>query len=59
MLLGIGFSVPTMLIVGVVFLLMFGAKRIPDLMKSLGKSVTEFKKGINEKPTDDDRPSQS
>ena len=58
MLLGIGFSVPTMLIVAAVFILMFGANRIPDLMKSLGKSVTEFKKGINDK-TDEDGPSKS
>lgn len=58
MLLGIGFSMPTMLIVAAVFILLFGANRIPDLMKSLGKSVTEFKKGINDKP-DDDGPSKS
>jgi len=54
MLLAIGFSLPTMLIVAVVFVLLFGANRIPDLMKSLGKSVTEFKKGINDKSDEDD-----
>ena len=59
MLLGIGISMPTMLIVGVVFLLMFGAKRIPDLMKSMGKSVTEFKKGINDTTSEDDPPAKS
>ena len=59
MLLGIGFSMPAMLIVGVAFLLLFGAKRIPDLMKSLGKSVTEFKKGINDTTSEDDPPKKS
>ena len=46
-----------MLIVGLVALLLFG-KRLPDLMKSLGKSVTEFKKGIND-TTDENGPSKS
>lgn len=29
-------------------LLLFGAKRIPELMKSMGKGVRSFKEGINE-----------
>jgi Sec-independent protein translocase protein TatA len=29
---------------------------LPDLMRSLGKSITEFKKGVNEIPTDDNLP---
>ena len=28
-----------------VVLLMFGGKKIPELMRGLGKGVTEFKKG--------------
>ena len=31
-----------------VFLLMFGGKKIPELMKGLGKGISEFKKGKNE-----------
>lgn len=31
----------------VIMLLIFG-KRLPDLARSVGKSMTEFKKGINE-----------
>ena len=42
---GIG---PTeMLIVGVIALLLFG-KRLPEVARSLGKSVNEFKGGLNE-----------
>jgi TatA/E family protein of Tat protein translocase len=29
-------------------LLLFGAKKLPELSRSLGKSVSEFKKGMNE-----------
>lgn len=29
--------------IGLVILLFFGAKRIPDLMKGLGKGIKEFK----------------
>ncbi|MFP6765051.1 MAG: twin-arginine translocase TatA/TatE family subunit [Planctomycetaceae bacterium] len=29
------------------FLLLFGGKRIPGLMRSMGSSIVEFKKGIS------------
>ena len=31
-----------------IVLLLFGAKKIPELAKSLGKGVKEFKKGLKE-----------
>jgi TatA/E family protein of Tat protein translocase len=34
-------------------LVLFGAQRLPDLARSLGSSVKEFKKGINEVTKDD------
>lgn len=58
MLLGFGAHPVELLIVLGVALLLFG-KRLPDLMRSLGKSITEFKKGVNETPTDDKLPPQS
>ncbi len=36
------------ILIVLVILLLFGTKRLPDLMRSMGKSVSEFKKGINE-----------
>lgn len=41
-------GVPELIIIVVLILLLFGAKRIPDLMKSMGKGVRSFKEGINE-----------
>ena len=35
------------IVVLIVIMLLFGS-RLPDVMRSLGRSVTEFKKGINE-----------
>ena len=32
----------------VVVLLLFGGKKIPELMKGLGKGVKSFKEGVNE-----------
>lgn len=38
-----------------VFLLLFGAKRIPQMMGSLGQGVVAFKKGINGIEDDDNK----
>ncbi len=32
----------------VVLLLLFGAKRIPDIARSIGKSMNQFKKGLKD-----------
>ena len=36
------------LIILVIVLILFGANRLPELARSLGSSVKEFKKGVNE-----------
>ena len=36
------------LLVALVVLLLFGGKKIPELMKGLGKGISEFKKGKEE-----------
>ena len=37
-----------LVIILLVVLLLFGAKRLPDLARSLGRSLSEFKKGRDE-----------
>ena len=43
------------LIIALVVLLIFGGKKIPELMKGLGKGVRNFKEGIKEDDSDASR----
>jgi sec-independent protein translocase protein TatA len=43
---GLGYQ--ELLIILVIVLILFGANRLPELARSLGSSVKEFKKGVNE-----------
>ena len=36
------------IIIGLVVVLLFGGKKIPELMGGIGKGVRSFKKGMNE-----------
>ncbi len=36
------------IIIALVVLILFGGKKIPELMKGLGKGVKSFKEGMNE-----------
>ena len=36
------------IIIALVILLLFGGKKIPELMRGLGKGVKSFKEGVNE-----------
>ena len=40
------------LIIALVVLLLFGGKKIPELMKGLGKGVKSFKQGMSEAEED-------
>lgn len=59
------FSMPSgweWIIILVVILLLFGGKKIPELMRGLGKGVRSFKQGMQEakdeiNKIDDDEPS--
>lgn len=42
------FGMTEILIIAFIIILLFGAKRLPELAKSLGSSVKQFKKGIDE-----------
>lgn len=39
---------PEIIIIAVLILLLFGGKKIPELMKGLGKGVKSFKEGMND-----------
>lgn len=49
---GLGFQ--EILLIALVVLLFFGGKKIPELMKGLGKGVRSFKDGMNGKDDDND-----
>jgi sec-independent protein translocase protein TatA len=44
---------PELLIVLVVVMLLFGAKKVPDLARSLGQAKREFDHGTNESTASD------
>jgi sec-independent protein translocase protein TatA len=50
-----GIGPPELLIVLVLFVLLFGAKKLPDLGSSVGKSIKNFKKGLNEGAADEEQ----
>lgn len=43
-----GLGAQELLLILVIILVLFGAKRIPEMARGLGKSLTEFKKGVRE-----------
>lgn len=43
-----GIGMQEVLLIALVVLLFFGGKKIPELMKGLGKGVRSFKEGMNE-----------
>lgn len=43
-----GLGMSEILLIALVVLLFFGGKKIPELMKGLGKGVRSFKSGLNE-----------
>lgn len=46
-LLFLGLGMQEILVIALVVLLFFGGKKIPELMKGLGKGVKSFKDGMN------------
>ena len=43
-----GLGTQELLVILVIVLVMFGGSKLPEIARSLGKSMNEFKKGINE-----------
>ena len=48
-------SMPELLIVLAIVVLLFGARKIPDLAKGMGRGIKDFKKAIKE---DDEEPKE-
>ncbi|HDO06262.1 MAG TPA: twin-arginine translocase TatA/TatE family subunit [Bacteroidetes bacterium] len=45
---------PEIILIVLAIVLLFGGRKIPELMRGIGKGVKEFKEGINEEPTKKD-----
>ena len=39
---------PEIILIAIVFLVLFGSKKIPELMQGLGKGIREFKNATND-----------
>ena len=42
----LGLGIPELLIIAVIILFLFGAKRIPEMGKGIGEGIKNFKKSI-------------
>jgi len=51
---GKGIGAPEIILILVVLILLFGAKRLPDAARSLGRSMRIFKSEVKEMRTDDE-----
>ena len=53
-----GLSFWQIALVIILFLLLFGRGKIPQLMGDLAEGIKSFKKGVNDLQADDDEPAQ-
>ena len=51
-----GIGLPELLVVFLVCLLLFGASRLPEIGRSLGEGIREFKKAFKDGHEDDHKP---
>ncbi len=54
-----GLSPMELLIVVLVIVLLFGASKIPQLMRGMGQGINEFKKGLREGSQDESKETHS
>jgi len=48
-------GLPEIVLVLAVLLLLFGARKLPELARSLGRSTKEFKQGMRDQPPAEDQ----
>lgn len=53
-----GLGMTELIVIALVVLLLFGGKKIPELMKGLGKGVRSFKEGMNEPEKGEEKKSE-
>lgn len=56
-LLFLGLGIQEVLLVALILLLFFGGKKIPEMMRGLGKGVKSFKEGVNGMENEDKKTS--
>ena len=49
-----GFGAQELILIVLVLLLLFGGKKLPELMRGAGRGIREFKDAMNTATTDDD-----
>lgn len=49
-----GLGIQEVVVVGIIFILLFGGKKFAELGKGLGSGITNFKKGLAGKFKDED-----
>lgn len=54
-----GLGTTEIIIIAFVIVLLFGGKRLPQLGRSLGSAITNFKKGLNEPQKKEEKDSES
>jgi len=52
-----GLGVQELLIIFLAIVFLFGAKKIPEIARGLGKGMSEFKRGVSEDDDDDKKKS--
>lgn len=51
-----GIGSQELIVILVIALVLFGGSKLPELARSLGRSINEFKKGVNEGQKPEDGP---
>lgn len=49
-----GIGMPELIVILIIALVIFGAGRLPEIGKALGKAIQEFKKGTRDISSDDE-----